>query len=195
MIENVRIETDLLIARPIPDGWTYTLASRLGHILRILEDRFGPRDRSYTILGVEIGGETPQIWYPGNCKNVVVQITRDCLTDMARACYQLAHEAVHLLSPTGGRNANNFEEGLAVYFQEAYMRNEFGQTSWRPVIPSYERARALLAPHLDAVPDAIRRMRETEPTISRITADAMRREFSNLTVEDANFLAERFVRG
>jgi hypothetical protein len=118
MITNVRIEIDLLYARPLPDstGWTWTLASRLGHILSTAEGLFGPRDHTYTILGVEFGGGNPQIWYPGSCRNIVIQITPECATDMSRACYQMAHEVIHLLSPSGGNNANNFEEGLATYF-------------------------------------------------------------------------------
>jgi hypothetical protein len=41
--------------------------------------------------------------------------------EMPRACFQLAHEVVHLLSPKVGQKANNFEEGLACFFAKYYM--------------------------------------------------------------------------
>jgi hypothetical protein len=104
MIVNAQFETDLLYARRLPGdiGWTWTLASRLGHILRTAQELYGPRDPNYTILGVEFGGDIPQLWYPGDCGHVVVQINPACATDMNRACFQMAHEAIHLLSPSGG---------------------------------------------------------------------------------------------
>ena len=43
-------------------------------------------------------------------------------TNILQACYQMAHETVHLLAPSGGRNANNFEEGVACYFAAYYMK-------------------------------------------------------------------------
>ena len=34
----------------------------------------------------------------------------------------MAHETIHLLAPSCGRNANNFEEGVACYFAAYYMK-------------------------------------------------------------------------
>jgi hypothetical protein len=47
------------------DGYTWTLTTRLGAILYEIEQACGPRDSSWTVLGVEFGPETPQLWYPG----------------------------------------------------------------------------------------------------------------------------------
>src|SRR5215467_11622293 len=101
---NLEVEIDLLFANPIPGGYSWTLASRLGHMLRTAEERYGPRDLSYTILGVEFGGDIPHIWYPGNCRHVIVQIARYCINNLQHAYYQLAHECIHLLSPRGDAN-------------------------------------------------------------------------------------------
>jgi hypothetical protein len=65
------------------------------------------------------------IWYPGDRKHIVIQLSVNCLTDLPRACYQLAHECIHLLAPTGRQNANNLEEGLATLFSEDYATCEF----------------------------------------------------------------------
>jgi hypothetical protein len=42
-----------LVSEPIPNGGTYTLTTRLGHFLCEAEELAGPRDPSWTILGVE----------------------------------------------------------------------------------------------------------------------------------------------
>ena len=95
--------SDPIVTRPLPDGsgYTWTLPSLLGDMLCIAEELFGPRDQSYTILGIEIGSDNPRIWYPGDCKHIIIQLDSSASTDMYQACYQMAHETVHLLSPTG----------------------------------------------------------------------------------------------
>jgi len=91
----------------IPEGHSWTITSKFGHILRTAEEKYGERDKSYTILGVEFTTYIkPQIWYPGNCKHVSIQITINCLNDINRAIFQVAHETIHFLCPTGGQNAN-----------------------------------------------------------------------------------------
>jgi hypothetical protein len=124
---NDTLNSDALLAcgfisEPIPNGGTYTLTTRLGQFLRAAEELAGPRDASWTILGVEFFGHeregaVPHTWYPGNCGHIAIRLTRDVAKDPPRAIYQLAHEVVHLISPTGraGR-APNLEEGFASMF-------------------------------------------------------------------------------
>lgn len=53
-----------MIAQQIPNGFSYTLTSKLGDILNNAEILFGPRDYSYTILGIEFYNlPNPQVWY------------------------------------------------------------------------------------------------------------------------------------
>ena len=56
---QINIDSDLLVAQRLPDGsgYTWTLASRLGEMLHMAEELFGPRDCSYTILGIEFTGQ------------------------------------------------------------------------------------------------------------------------------------------
>ena len=50
---------------------------------------------------------------------------------MSEACYELVHETVHLLAPTGGNDATNFEEGVACYFADHYMiEREIDRPEW-----------------------------------------------------------------
>ena len=45
--------SSIFISNPITDGHSWTITSKLGHIIRTAEEKYGPRDFSYTILGVE----------------------------------------------------------------------------------------------------------------------------------------------
>jgi hypothetical protein len=134
---------ELFFATPIPNGYTWTLASRLGDMLSLAEELLGPRDPKYTILGVEIGPDIPRLWYPGNRHNVIVQLAPSAATNMARACYQLAHETVHLLAPNGGGPATNLEEAVACYFAGYFMKSRFAQSAWHPEEASYQRGLGL----------------------------------------------------
>jgi hypothetical protein len=51
---QIQIEEELIIAKRRLDGsYNFTVATRLGEILDIVESRFGPRDKSFTVLGAE----------------------------------------------------------------------------------------------------------------------------------------------
>jgi len=190
------LEPSLFFTAPLEssNGYTWTLASRLGDMLHQAQEFFGQRDKSYTILGVEFGTDNPRIWYPGNRKDVIIQLSPSAAESMARACYQLAHETVHLLSPSGANDANNFEEGIACYFAALYMRIHFKGLLMQPEVPSYLHALALVGPRLSTDIHCIQRLRSHEPCISRISREDLAAEFPDLTASDVDFLASKFVR-
>jgi hypothetical protein len=195
MVQPAPLETDLFFARPLEtgNGYTWTLASRLGSILRLAEERFGPRDISYTLLGVEFGGDVPKIWHPGNCRHIIIQLTPACATDTVRACFQLAHECIHLLAPSGGQNANNLEEGLATHFCHRYLVETFGK-DWPCTIPSYAAARSAVEKLLVADSSVIRRLRGRQPAIYLTTPADIAAVASDTQPELAAFLCQQFSR-
>ncbi len=156
---------------------------------------------TYTILGVEFVDGIPQCWFPGNCRKIVVQLGTQCLREPDRACFQLAHETVHLLSPTGGRNANVLEEGLASHFQMWYMAHHYPSdwphsgNNWNNLAcASYEKARALVEKVLNENPNAIRILRESEPVISKITDTAIVNLCPGIAPDVASQIVGRFER-
>ena len=194
---QISIEKNLLFAEcnPSGSGYTWTLASRLGDMLHMAEELFGPRDYSYTILGIEFGPDNPRIWYPENRQHIIIQLSLKATTDMSEACYQMAHETVHLLAPTGCRNANNFEEGVACYFAARYMEDTFNDESyWRSSLPSYACTLALVKPRLDKDISCIRRLRDNQPSFRKMSKEAVSSEFPQLTSEDVDFLMSTFDR-
>lgn len=188
------LASELFFAAPIPNGYTWTLASRMGDMLSLAEELLGPRDTTYTVLGVEIGPDIPRLWFPGNRKHVIVQLSPSAATDPARACYQLAHETVHLLAPNGGGPATNFEEAVACYFAEFYMKKKFAQNKWEPGEPSYNRGLRIISSRLDEDIGCVKRLRSKQLSFGAIQREQLSAEFPGLLAQDLDFLLATFDR-
>jgi hypothetical protein len=185
---------NIFCSTPINGGYSWTITSKLGDILLEAENRYGNRDQSYTILGVELTvNDHPQVWYPKNCNNIIIQITANCLDDMNRAVFQVAHEAIHCLSPSGGRNANVLEEGLADYFSIEYTKMN-GHGAWSSSLASYQEASILVEQLLIIDQGSIKKARLIQPTLSLITKEVLMSINSNIPNELAEKLVSKFVR-
>ena len=113
-------------------------------MLTIAEHMFGPRDLSYIIVGIEFVDDGPYIWYPlvpGKKDNtdIIIRLSSPAAQNMAQAYFQMAHETVHLLSPSRGQNATNLEEGVACFFSVYYMETILRQPALRYNMKSYQR--------------------------------------------------------
>jgi len=200
----VHSSPSLSLAKPCNAGascaYSWTLASRMGHILRFIEMRYGKRDRNWTLLGVEFTSEDgPQVWYPtydGISETIIIQLTKSAATNETQALFQLAHEVFHLLSPTGpGTRASVLEEGLATYNSLEYLA-----AIKKPVgpdyinSPRYERAyRHVL--RLSLRPDfteGVRALRALGNGLSRIKPIDLQRAWPGLSGEEARALAAKF---
>lgn len=167
------VQDSLVIANPLPsgDGYTWTLASRLGEMILNIEAQFGKRDRSWTILGIEFCDNGPQTWFPGDCGHIVIQLGPLAKEDQVQALYQLAHESVHLLDPIVFGFGTVLEEGLATYFSLQYIK-QF-HSSYTTSDPKYAAAARLTAQLLDINPMVIKDLRSRGIKISQITASQL----------------------
>ena len=181
------------IATPIEGGFSWTLTTRLGEMLLMAEAQFGERDKSYSILGIEFQENGPQIWFPGNCGNIAIQLSMSAIGNGPIACYQLAHECVHLLSPQANRSANTLEEGLATVFSERYVEKSFG-VQVKPDLQCYAEAAVLAQELISHDPDAIKILRAEEPVISKTTCDQIMNSFPGLEENLATRLCAPFER-
>jgi hypothetical protein len=172
------------------DGFTWTLASKFGDALHLAEKLYGERDKSYTILGFEFEKSGPRIWYPGNRKFVVIQLSLNALYNEFQAFYQMAHETIHLLSPLGFRGANILEEGLATYFARLYLL-DLGQ-DLNPNDQKYQNALELTKVLLDIDNDIIKKVRKIEPTISKLTPSHFYQINSNISEDLLTSLCNKF---
>jgi hypothetical protein len=174
-------------------GFSWSITTKLGDIIQTAETLFGHRDKSYSILGVEVtDSQQPQIWFPGNRKDISIQITTECIYDMNRAVYQAAHEVIHCLSPTGQNAANVLEEGLACYFSIYYTSlNNHG--SWNCASLKYARAQSLFEKLNIIVPDIVRKVRQIQPIISLITVEDLLLVDCAIPLELASMLTMKFT--
>jgi hypothetical protein len=188
------VHDNLIVARPCPPGsgctYTWTLATRVGEILRLAEDRYGPRDCSFTMLGVEFTETGPRTWFPGDCRQVVIQLSTSAMNDEIRALYQLAHECVHLLDPVVFGLASVFEEGVATLFSAEYARRL--QPSYSPSEAKYGAAARLAQAALTASPDLIRRLRGEGTRFSAFIPQQLRSACPLLPERDCELLCANY---
>lgn len=181
------------IATTLPnDLCSWTLPSLLGKLMQRAEDRYGTRDMSFTILDVEFGpSPVPHIWYPGDCKHIIVRLAPNALDDEHIALHQLAHECLHLLAPVVGMSALVLEEGLATVFSEDFMFERFG-LSGMTTDKRYAYAARLVRQLLETVPLAIKVLRSHEPCLSRIIAEHFKKHLPQVKPELAEKLTAHF---
>ena len=176
---------------PDGDGWTWTLTTRLGNLLREAEERYGQRDLIWTPIGIEFGGEIPHVWYPGNSKTVSIMLTESARNDPRRAIFQLAHEIVHLLAPTGGRKAPVIEEGIATIFSYE-VAERFGPAYGTPSRP-YFYSRLLTEQLLTMYPKAIKILRTEKLSFCEFTPTFVQKMLPNVPDNLAADLCEPFA--
>ena len=133
---------------------------------------------------------------PGDRSHLIIHLDMNCLVDRHDAYRQLAHECVHLLSPTGKADANVLEEGLAVFFEQWYMHYIFGEGWWLGEIniASYADALAKTKQLLALDPDIIKKIRLCQPVIARITPEQILEQCSIVPEELAQALTQKFSR-
>lgn len=190
-MENHKEIEDIFYTVPIENGHSFSITSLLGDILISAQEKYGPRDMSYTILGVEFTTKKqPQIWFPRDCKNIAIQITIDCRFEAPKAIYQVAHEAIHCLSPALGE-ATYLEEGLTTYFSQDFTHS-FCEIDFHPVIERYQIACSLVKNLLDINPDIIKELRKEIPQISAISKEMLVEHIPSIPLDLAEKLTTRF---
>ncbi|MGL1115795.1 hypothetical protein, partial [Vibrio vulnificus] len=189
------INSNYYLTNPLPtnDGYTWTLASRLGSMLQEIENLYGKRDKSWTFVGVEFEASGPQNWFPGNCGNIAIQLNTNALQNDILAHYQLAHEAVHLLAPDGQCGAPVIEEGLATIYSEDYIAREHGATGYTNM-PSYIEAAKSVRELLMFDPDAIRKLRAVEPSFKKMSQETFKDAGIKYPENKILHLISKFVR-
>ena len=173
-------------------GFTWTLTTWLGILLHQVEQIYGPRDLNYTLLGVEFNEQGPMLWYPGNRKHVSIILSAEAAHQPNRALWQLAHETVHLLSPTQSSAALIAEEGLATLFASRVSTEySLGFSTDRQ---DYREAEEAVSKWLSEFPSAISATRNLEPCMALWTAIILKEACPGISDQLAERLCERFQR-
>ncbi len=194
--------SDQLVAHPIKNGYTWTIASRLGELLGLAETEYGERDKNWTILGVEFNKEDgPQNWHPFSSKKkryIIIQLGKGTANNEKKMLFQLAHEIFHTLSPIQSKESTYFEEGLATYFS-IKATQLIGVNITPDYISSarYRKAYRLVSEVYKAHPDTGKRIalfRKSGAKISSLDEDNIRIIFPKIKKTLAISLAKKFSR-
>lgn len=165
-----------------------TLMDELLKIMEEAESLFGPRDRSYELLApriTECGCAHPYV-YP--FRKVRIYLTSHS-KDRQIASYQLAHEAVHVLSPTTSW-ATVLEEGLAMWFSNQYM-NRVHRIQFEAPNRWYGAAVRAVSPLLAKNKSVIKELRVRQPHLSKID-ETLLVEVAGVDPDDARILCADF---
>ena len=185
----------LPVGPDFPDGDLPGFQVRFQALLADAENRYGPRDSSWNLLGLEVVplGHPPAVaTSPGAGKNCVLRIALDSAESPDLLDWQLSHEVVHLLGPRSKEEITVFEEGVASYNQHRIRLAVHGRdASFNQ--PQYADAFNLVRPWLDAYPDRVRQLRATTGGgLSPLTHEALRATFPGMTSEISQALAAKF---
>ena len=181
------------------------LSEWLSQFLSKIEMLFGPRDHSFTLVGIDIDKtpvNPPMIWFPDSgipvgsrerrSKHIVVRLNQNALSHPVRARWQLAHECVHLLDPwhpgLDGGPTNVLEEGLATWFQNwCVPEAEFHEGA-------YATAEKLVEPLMPELAEAVKRIREDRKIrIGETNADILCDYCPRVETDIARKLCEPFA--
>ena len=167
-----------------------TLMQELMRILKEAELLFGPRDTSYQLSVprlTECTSSRTFIFRP--LRMARIYLSRESRTKPWIASLELAHEAVHVLSP--GWAPTVLEEGLAEWFAQRYADRVHGLSFERGVNPKADAVMRAVSTLLAKNESVIRNLRTRQPVISKID-EKLLVEVAGIGLTEAKFLSTDF---
>lgn len=170
-----------------------TLMQELLRIFKEAELMFGPRDDSYQL-------SVPRITECASSRTYIVRplrmtriyLSRDSRIKPWLASVELAHEAVHVLSPVPfGSAMTVLEEGLAEWFAQRYVNRVHGLSFERGSNPKADAVMRAVSTLLAKNQSVIKHLRTRQPVISKID-EKLLVEVAGVEVSQAKFLCTDF---
>ena len=178
---------------PSNRSYEETLMQELLRIFKEAELLFGPRDTSYQL-------SIPRITECTTSRSLMLRplrmariyLSRDSRSNPWKASLELAHEAIHVLSPVAfGSALTILEEGLAEWFAQRYVNRVHGisfETGVNPKADAVMRAVSTLLARNQLV---IKELRTRQPVISKID-EKLLVEVAGIELSHAKFLCTDF---
>jgi hypothetical protein len=174
-------------------SYEQTLMQELLRIFKEAELLFGPRDTSYQL-------STPRISECASSRTYIVRplrmtriyLSRDARTKPWIASLELAHEAIHVLSPAPS-GPTILEEGLAEYFAQRYADRIHGLSFERGPDPKADAVMRAVSTLLAKNKFVIKDLRTRQPVISKID-EKLLVEVAGVGLSEAKFLCTDFKR-
>ena len=174
-------------------SYEQTLMQELMRIFKEAELLFGPRDASYQLSVpriTECASSRTYIFQP--LRMTRIYLSRDSRIKPWLASLELAHEAVHVLSPIGFSLAPTIlEEGLAEWFAQRYVNRIHGLTFERGSNPKADAVMQAVSTLLAKNELVIKQLRTRQPVISKID-EKLLVEVAGVELSQAKFLCTDF---
>jgi hypothetical protein len=169
------------------------LMQELSTIFKEAESLFGPRDASYQL-------SVPRITECASSRTYIVRplritriyLSRDSKIKPWLASLELAHEAVHVLSPAAS-GPTVLEEGLAEWFAQRYVTRVHDMVFERGVNPTADAVMRAVSTLLAKNERMIKSLRTRQPVISKID-ETLLVQVAGVEPGQAKFLCTDFKR-
>ena len=190
----IEAETKFLLAAG-DRSYEQTLMQELLRIFKEAEHLFGPRDASYQLSIPRITEcATSRTYIFGPLRKTRIYLSRDSKIKPWLASLELAHEAVHVLSPVGfGLAPTILEEGLAEWFAQRYVNRVHGLSFERGSNPKADAVMLAVSTLLAKDEFVIKHLRTRQPVISKID-EKLLVEVTGIELSQAKFLCTDFSR-
>ena len=189
----IEAETKVLLSAN-DRSYEQTLMQELLRIFKEAELLFGPRDASYQLSIPRITEcTTSRSYIIRPLRMTRIYLSRDSRIKPSVASLELAHEAVHVLSPVPfGWAPTILEEGLAEYFAQRYVNRVHGLSFERGSNPKADAVMRAVSTLLAKNELVIKHLRTRQPIISKID-EKLLVEVAGIELSHAKFLCTDFL--
>jgi len=170
-----------------------TLMQELLKIFKEAERVFGPRDTSYQLSEPRLTEcASSRTYFIRPLRIARIYLSRDSATKPSVASLELAHEAVHVLSPVAlGGTLTILEEGLAECFAQRYVNRVHGLSFELGANPKADAVMRAVSTLLAKNQFVIKELRTRQPVISKIDENLLV-EVAGVERSQAKFLCTNF---
>lgn len=169
------------------------LLQELTRIFKEAELLFGPRDTSYQLPVPRITEcASSRTYFIPPLRLARIYLSRDARVKPWQASLELAHEAIHVLSPVPlGGALTILEEGLAEWFAQRYAGRLHDVVFERGADPKADAVMRAVSTLLARNQSVIKSLRTRQPVISRID-EKLLVEVAGVELSEAKFLCTDF---
>ena len=188
----VEAEARYLLA-PSDRSHEQKLMQELLRIFKEAELVFGPRDTSYQLSEPRITEcASSRTYFIRPLRMARIYLSRDSRIKPETASLELAHEAIHVLSPVPfGATLTILEEGLAECFAQSYVNRVHGLVFERGANPKADAVMRSVSTLLAKNKLVIKDLRARQPVISKIDEQLLV-EVAGVERSQAKFLCTNF---
>ena len=187
----IEAETKFLLAAS-DRSYEQTLMQELLKIFKEAELMFGPRDTSYQLSVPRVTEcASSRTYFIRPLRMTRIYLSRDSKVKPWLASLELAHEAIHVLSPAGLSGPTILEEGLAEWFAQRYVSRVHDMVFERGADPRADAVMQAVSTLLAKNQSVIKTLRTRQPVISKID-EKLLIEVAGIEQSQAKFLCTSF---